>query len=101
MTRSNAHDETLEHRVARLEGALRGARRALLAGLALLVLALMVAWRAEDQVRTPRLVLTNGVDSSAVVLRAVPPGGQPGLILETADGRQILVLGGDPVRLVR
>ncbi len=101
MTDGNVHDEALRLRVLRLERTLRRTRLVLHGLVAVLVLGALVAWRAQDEMRTHRLVLTNGVDSAAVVLRAVPPGSEPGVILETTSGRRILVLGGDAARWVR
>jgi hypothetical protein len=101
MTGDEIARDALGARVLRLERSLRRTRLALAGLLAALTLLVLGAWRAQDEVRTQRLVLTGDQDSALVVLRAVPPGGEPGLILATPSGRPIMTLGGDPVRPVR
>ncbi len=90
----------LEARVRRLETSLRRSRLlAFMLGLAV-VLITGAAQVSEEQevVTTERLVLTNGPDSSAVVLVAGP---ESSLVIETLAGVEVLRLGGPAGRRIR
>ena len=90
----------LEARVRILETSLRRSRLlALMLGLTVMLItgAAMVP-QAQDEVTTERLVLTNGPDSSSVVLVA---GTESSLVIETPTGEELLRLGGSPLRPLR
>jgi len=101
MSGNEVAPDALGARILRLERSLHRTRVTLAGLLAALGLFVLVAWRAPDEVRTQRLILTGEGDSAALVLRAVPSSGGPGLILETPGGQPIMTLGGDAVRPVR
>ena len=93
----------LEARVRKLETSLRRSRLlTFMLGLAvvLIVGAAQVpeAQEAQEVVTTERLVLTNGPDSSSVVLVAGP---ESSLVIETPAGREMLRLGGAALRQIK
>ncbi len=93
----------LEGRVRTLEASVRRSRLlTFMLGLAvvLIVGAAQVpeAQEAQEVVTTERLVLTNGPDSSSVVLVAGP---ESSLVIETPDGEEVLRLGGRGIRRIK
>ncbi len=87
----------LEGRVHRLETSLRRSRLlAFILGLAVvLITGAAQVPDAQEEVTTERLVLTNGPDSSAVVLVA---GLESSLVIQTLDGEEVMRLGGPALR---
>ena len=90
----------LEARVRRLETSLRHSRLlAFMLGLAVVLITGAAQVPEEREVvTTERLVLTNGPDSSAVVLVAGP---ESSLVIETLAGVEVLRLGGPAARRIR
>ncbi len=90
----------LEARVRTLETSLRRSRLlAFLLGLAVVFIAgAAQVPEAQEVVTTERLVLTNGPNSSSVVLVAGP---ESSLVIETPGGREVLRLGGSAVRPIK
>ncbi len=90
----------LEARVRTLETSLRRSR--LLAFMLGLIVVLITGAaqvpEAQEVVTTERLVLTNGSDSSSVVLVAGP---ESSLVIQTPAGEEVLRLGGPAVRPVK
>ncbi len=90
----------LEARVRTLETSLRRSRLlAFMLGLAVVLMtgAAQVP-EAQEVVTTERLVLTNGPDSSTVVLVAGP---ESSLVIETPAGVEVMRLGGMGIREIR
>ena len=90
----------LEARVRTLETSVRRSRLlAFLLGLAVvLITGAAQVPEAQEVVTTERLVLTNGPDSSSVVLVAGP---ESSLVIETPAGREMLQLGGAVLRPIK
>ncbi len=90
----------LEGRVRTLEASVRRSRLlAFVLGLAVvLIVGAAQVPEAQEVVTTERLVLTNGPDSSSVVLVAGP---ESSLVIETPAGREMLRLGGSGVRRIK
>ena len=90
----------LEARVRTLETSVRRSRLlAFLLGLAVvLITGAAQVPEAQEVVTTERLVLTNGPDSSSVVLVAGP---ESSLVIETPAGREMLRLGGPVLRPIK
>ena len=90
----------LEARVCTLETSLRRSRLlAFVLGLAVVLITGAAQVReAQDVVTTERLVLTNGPDSSAVVLVA---GLESSLVIQTPAGEEVMRLGGPSARPAR
>ena len=90
----------LEARVCTLETSLHRSRlRAFLLGLAVvLVTGAAQVPEAQEAVTTERLVLTNGPDSSSVVLVAGP---ESSLVIKPLAGVEVLRLGGSAARRIR
>ncbi len=89
----------LQLRVHDLERSLRGSRRfvALLGSVVtILVLSAMLP-QERDELRGPRLVLTDTAGAPAVVLLAGPGSS---LLIETPAGQEVLRLGGPPMRRI-
>jgi hypothetical protein len=93
----------LEARVRTLETSLSRSR--LLAFMLGLLVVLIVgaaqvpeAQEAQEVVTTERLVLTNGPDSTSVVLVA---GQESSLVIETPAGVEVMRIGGSAVREIR
>lgn len=89
----------LEARVTSLETALRRSR-ALAAGLATaLALVVLAAFspQAQEDVTARRLVLTDAMDSAALVLVAGP---EASLVLQSPTGEEVFRIGGNPARRI-
>jgi hypothetical protein len=89
---------SLEERVETLEAAVLRARRVALSLGALVVVLLAAAFvRQDEEVRTSKLVLLGEESAPGVSLIAGP---QASLVILGPEGREIMRLGGDPVRLI-
>jgi hypothetical protein len=89
----------LEARVTSLETALRRSR-VLAAGLAtILTLVVLAAFapQSQENVTTRRLVLTDAMDSVALVLVAGP---ETSLVLQSPAGEDVFRIGGNPARRI-